>query len=235
MKPPIRVFIGYDQREAIAYHVCCQSILSRARAPVAFYPLALNLFSSDYLETHTDGSNAFIYSRFLIPWLCNFQGRAIYIDSDVLVRGDIWELWDKSPQMFVGASVVKHDYQTKHPTKYLGARNDDYPRKNWSSVIVWNCNYFPNRVLSPEFVAKQAGSYLHRFSWLKDNQIGDLPVEWNKLVSEQELSDEDRLRHFTIGTPCFEGYEKQEGAGEWFNELDAAMAPYAKSRQYVAA
>lgn len=220
-----RVFLGYDEREAVAYHVCAQSLIDNSERPLAIYPLSLNLFSKAYTELHKDGSNAFIYSRFLVPWLCRFKGHAIYMDSDVLVRGDIGELWDSAPKMYCGAAVVKHDYKTKHPVKYLGAKNDDYPRKNWSSVIFWNCNYSPNRLLTPDFVSKQTGVYLHRFQWLEDRQIGGLPEAWNRLVMEQPVMPEDKLLHFTIGAPCFKGYEGQEGAQEWRDTLKRAMRP----------
>lgn len=218
----IDIFIGYDEREAVAYHVCCQSILSRASEPVRFTPLALNLLRG-YQENHHDGSNAFIYSRFLVPWLCGFNGWAIYLDGDMIVREDIAQLW-KRRLTHVGALVVKHDYKTKYPVKYLGSKNEDYPRKNWSSVILWNCDYYPNRILSPEFVAKQSGSYLHRFEWLTDQQLGELPPTWNHLTMEYEPNGA-KLLHFTVGTPCFEGYENQEGADEWRAEYRKATAP----------
>ena len=179
---PIPIFVGYDPREAIAYHTCVNSIIRHASKPVAIVPLALNLFE-DYTETHTDGSNQFIYSRFLVPHLMGYIGHAIFIDGDMIVRGDIVELWnmrglDKDVQ------VVKHNYQTRMPVKYLGAKNEDYPRKNWSSVILWNCASFPNRKLTPDFIQQSTGSELHRFSWLDDERIGELPPEWNWLPDE---------------------------------------------------
>ena len=134
---PIPIFVGYDPREAIAYHTCANSIIRQASQPVAIIPLALNLFT-DYTETHTDGSNHFIYSRFLVPHLMNYTGHAIFIDGDMIVRGDIAELWNMR-QYNVDVQVVKHDYKTRMTEKYLGSRNEDYPRKNWSSVILWNC------------------------------------------------------------------------------------------------
>ena len=191
--------------------------------PVEIRPLALNLLPH-YTEKHTDGSNAFIYSRFLIPWLYGFSGSAIWLDGDMLVRGDLAELWkQRRPDM--GVQVVKHDYKTKHPVKYLGNRNEDYPRKNWSSVILWNNGYFPNRMLTPEFVEKAPGSYLHRFSWLKDEQIGDLPAEWNHLCMEYERNPDARLYHYTVGIPAFDEYNAQEGADEWRQTLTQALAP----------
>ncbi len=129
----IPVYVGYDPREAIAFHTCANSIIRHASKPVAIIPVALNLFR-DYEETHTDGSNHFIYTRFLVPHLQEYTGWAIFIDGDMIVRDDIVKLWElQNPYMDV--MVVKHDYQTRMPVKYLGAKNEDYPRKNWSSVI----------------------------------------------------------------------------------------------------
>jgi lipopolysaccharide biosynthesis glycosyltransferase len=149
---PIPIFIGYDPREAIAFHTCVNSIIRHASQPVSIMPLALNNFG-DYTETHTDGSNQFIYSRFLVPHLMGYSGHAIFIDGDMILRGDIADLWamrslDKDVQ------VVKHDYKTKMTTKYLGSKNEDYPRKNWSSVMIFNCNNYPTRKLTPEYIQK---------------------------------------------------------------------------------
>jgi hypothetical protein len=204
MSDEIRVFVGYDPREAVAYHVCCQSIIQNTKAQVAFYPVR---------GERRDGSNDFIYSRFLVPSLCGFRGRAIFLDGDMIVRADIAELWGMD-LAYVGARVVKHDYQTKHPIKYLGNKNEDYPRKNWSSVILWNCGFFPNRFLTPDNVAKKPGSFLHRFSWLPDEQIGELPREWNRLVLEEPITSGDKIRHYTIGTPCFDEYSASDQ--EWW-------------------
>jgi hypothetical protein len=211
----IRVFLGYDPREAAAYYVCQQSILEHTKAEVSFHAVR---------GERRDGSNTFTYERFLVPHRCGFSGIAIFLDGDMLVRSDIAEL-AKLARLDKACAVVKRDYRTKHPTKYLGAKNEDYPKKNWSSVVVWNCGYFPNRVLTPEFVAKHDGAYLHRFGWLKDEQIGDLPVEWNRLVLEQEIEDDDNLRHFTIGTPCFAEYADSPGANEWFATFNRALEP----------
>ncbi len=221
---PVRVFIGYDSREAIAYHVCVQSLIEKSSVPLEIHPLALNNMERFYAEQHKDGSNAFIYSRFLVPYLCGFAGYAIFLDGDMLVRGDIAELWNyRRPDR--GAQVVCHDYRTRFPVKYLGAPNEDYPRKNWSSVILWNCGYYPNRRLTPEFVTAQPGSYLHRFQWLNDNQIDPLPSAWNHLTMELDPRPDSKLYHYTVGTPCFKGYEEQEGAQEWFDTRDRLMEP----------
>jgi len=212
----IPVYVGYDPREAIAYHTCVNSIIRNSSRPVSIIPVALNLFK-DYTETHTDGSNHFIYTRFLVPHLQDYQGHAIFIDGDMIVRGDIAELWDlRDPERSV--QVVKHNYKTRMPVKYLGAKNEDYPRKNWSSVILWNCSSFSNRKLTPEFVQHATGSELHRFSWLDDERIGELPREWNWLPDEYGPNADAKLLHYTLGTPCFHEFADTPQGVEWHRE-----------------
>ena len=213
---PIPIFIGYDPREAVAYHTCANSIIRQASQPVAIIPLALNLFS-DYQETHTDGSNQFIYSRFLVPHLMGYTGHAIFIDGDMIVRGDIVELWEQRNSYF-DVQVVKHDYQTKMTEKYLGAKNENYPRKNWSSVILWNCGSYPNRRLTPEFIQKSTGAQLHRFTWIDDERIGELPPEWNWLPDEYGPNLNAKLLHYTLGTPCFHEFATTPQGDEWHRE-----------------
>jgi lipopolysaccharide biosynthesis glycosyltransferase len=209
----IRIAIGWDPRETVAYHTFCQSIIDNATAPLAFTPLALNTFP-DYSETHTDGSNAFIYSRFLTPSLFNFEGWAIFADGDMICRDDIAKLWalrNDSKALL----CVKHDYKTKQGKKYLGNANVDYPRKNWSSMVLWNCAHPAHRILTPKFVGSQTGAFLHRFKWLDDSQIGEIPREWNWLATEYPDHPGARLIHYTLGTPCFKDYQDSEMAKDW--------------------
>jgi hypothetical protein len=114
--------------------------------------------------------------------------------------------------------VVKHDYKTRMPVKYLGSPNEDYPRKNWSSVILWNCSSFPNRKLTPEFVQRSTGSELHRFSWLDDQRIGELPPEWNWLPDEYGPNPDAKLLHYTLGAPCFHEFADTPMGNEWHRE-----------------
>lgn len=209
----ITLVVGFDQREAVAYHTFCQSVLEKSSLPMLFIPLAENTLVG-YKETHTDGSNKFIYSRFLTPYLCNFEGWAIFADGDMVCQTDIKQLWDLRDDS-KAVQVVQHDYQTKAHKKYLGNKNENYPRKNWSSVILWNCGHPAHRVLTPEFIQKQTGAYLHRFSWLSDAQIGALPREWNWLAIEYEDNPQARLVHFTLGTPCFKDYADTAMADIW--------------------
>jgi len=212
----IPIFIGYDPREAIAYHTCANSIIRHASQPVTIVPLALNLLD-DYCETHTDGSNHFIYSRFLVPHLMEFAGHAIFMDGDMIVCGDIAELWDMRDP-YKDVQVVKHDYKTRMTTKYLGSKNEDYPRKNWSSVILWNCNSFPNRQLTPDYVAAKTGAHLHRFAWIDDARIGELPAEWNWLPDEYGPNPAAKLLHYTLGTPCFHEFADTPQGDVWHRE-----------------
>jgi hypothetical protein len=179
IKPPIRVFCGYDPRERHGFHAFIQSLIDHASVEVAIIPLC---------GEQRDGTNTFIYERFLVPYHCGFKGSAIFLDgSDMLMRADIVELAalqdpDKAVQ------VVRHNYKTTSPRKYIGtsmeADNQDYPRKNWSSVVIWNCEHPRNKILTPEYVAKATGSHLHRFEWLDESLIGGLPSWWNVLIGE---------------------------------------------------
>jgi hypothetical protein len=228
MEFPVPVCLGYDHREAAAYHVACQSILEHATVPVSFIPLALNTLKG-YEENHEDGSNLFVYSRFLVPWLMGWKGCAIYMDSDVLVRDDIAKLWALR-RHDLGLQVVKHDYKTKHALKYLGtpmeSPNEDYPMKNQSSVMLFSCSFLENRKLTPEFVARAPGSFLHRFEWLSPNRVGELPKEWNHLVGEYPPNPDAKLLHHTLGSPALGGsHRDQEGADEWHRTLRNALAP----------
>jgi lipopolysaccharide biosynthesis glycosyltransferase len=213
---PIPIFIGYDPREAVAYHTCANSIIRHASKPVAIIPLALNLIE-DYTETHTDGSNQFIYSRFLVPHLMDYTGHAIFIDGDMIVRSDIAELWQWRHKQY-DVQVVKHNYETCMTEKYLGSKNENYPRKNWSSVIIWNCESPANKQLTPEFVQRSTGAELHRFTWIRDEQIGDLPAEWNWLPDEYGPNINADLLHYTLGAPCFHDFATTPMADEWHRE-----------------
>ena len=213
----ISIVVGFDQVEAIAYHVFCQSVIDKASLPVQFLPLAFNTLNV-YKETHQDGSNKFIYSRFLTPYLMQYTGWAIFADGDMVCKSDIKELWDLRDEA-KAVMVVKHNYVTKTATKYLGNKNENYPRKNWSSLVLWNCSHSANKILTPEFIQASPGSFLHRFSWLDDKLIGELPLTWNWLVTEYEDNPDAKLLHYTLGTPCFEEYSNTAMAEAWKNSL----------------
>lgn len=216
MMRPIPIFIGYDPREAIAYHTCVNSIIRLSSVPVSITPLALNNFK-DYTETHTDGSNQFIYSRFLVPHLMGYSGQGIFMDGDMILRADIAELWALR-DMTKDVQVVMHDYKTKMKTKYLGSKNEDYPKKNWSSVMIFNCQGMPTKKLTPEYIQKSTGAHLHRFEWTTEDRVGELPKEWNWLPDEYGPNPDAKLLHYTLGTPCFHEFATTPMADEWHRE-----------------
>ena len=220
----INLYVGFDPREAVAYHVFSQSVIENSSAPVAIHPLALHMLK-DYSETHKDGSNAFIYSRFLIPHLQSYNGWAIFCDGDMACLGDISKLWDMRDET-KAVMVVKHNYRSKQKRKYIGTtmetHNADYPRKNWSSVMLWNCSHPSNALLTPHYVMASPGSTLHQFKHLGDEEIGELPKEWNHLVTEQEPNEQAKLLHYTLGVAGIEHYENCERAQDW-HDAHAAM------------
>ena len=167
-----------------------------------------------YEENHTDGSNKFVYSRFLTPFLLGYSGWAIFADGDMICQSDIAELWalrDESKAVM----VVKHDYLTKKNSKYLGNKNENYPRKNWSSLVLWNCGHIKNKILTPKFIQSCSGAFLHRFSWLSDDLIGGIPITWNWLAIEYPENEDAELVHYTLGTPCFRNYSKTSMSEIW--------------------
>jgi len=208
----IQLFVGTDEREAIGLHVFNHSVWSRASQPVSITPI----------QGVTDGTNAFTLARFLIPYHMGYNGFAIWMDgSDMLCLADIAELWAlRNP--FYALQVVKHDYKTRWPTKYLGQKNLDYPRKNWSSLMMINCAHFAwrNRI-TPENISEMSGSTLHRFDFLKDEYIGALPKQWNYLCAEPNQEGPAKIAHFTIGLPIW--YSDTEYANEWRKEQKKSM------------
>jgi hypothetical protein len=218
----IRIFAGYDAREAVGYHVFCSSVIRNSTDPVAIHPLGLSLLRG-YREKHIDGTNDFIYSRFLVPWLCSYEGWALFCDgADMLCRDDIGKLWDLKDSRHA-IQVVQHSYTTTNPIKYKGTIleniNQSYPKKNWSSVMLMNCEKL--KMLTPKFVEKQAGSFLHRLEFT--DEVGSLPETWNHLVGEQGFDPEAQLAHFTLGIPSFSYYKKCDYADEWREELSYVM------------
>ena len=214
MPAKINIYVGFDQKEAVAYHVFCQSLIDNSSLPLKISPIALKNLQQ-YDEKHTDRSNDFVYSRFLIPFLNNFNGWALFVDGDMICQSDIKELFDLRDDS-KAVMVVKHNYETKQEKKYLGNINENYPRKNWSSVILWNCNHSKHKILTPTFVSEQTGKFLHRFSWLEDKDIGELPLEWNWLAIEYEDNTKAKIIHYTLGTPCFSDYKNTAMAEIWY-------------------
>lgn len=215
----IRVFLGYDPKEAAGYHVCSHSIITRATKPVSIQPIALNQL--DWKRTNTNdkpGATDFSFARFLVPYLCDYQGYAIFLDgADMLVMDDIAKLWDMRDNYSAVQCVQIPKYEV-HREKMWGQRNEWYPRKQWSAVTLWNCGHYHNRVLTPEYVAQATGAELHRFSWLDDSRIGSLPLTWNHLVDYVPRETMPSLLHFTDGLPSVYDYKDEEAVDKWYEE-----------------
>lgn len=223
-KNVIKVFIGFDQVESIAWHTFAHSIFKRSSQPVAIIPLYLNNLKKIYTrERDPKQSNEFSFTRFLVPYLSNYEGYAIFFDSDMLLRDDIakiFEAIEKNPGKAV--YVVQHNYVPKDTTKYLGTTQYPYPRKNWSSVVLWNCAHPSNQKVTPEFVNTASAMELHRFLWLQDEEIGKLDVRWNWLVGEYSNPPEDvKNVHWTVGGPYFKEYENVDFSDEWVKEYES--------------
>lgn len=214
------VFTGYDAREAVGWHVFTQSVMDRASTPVSFHPLQRRHNAAP------QGSNDFTFSRFLIPHMMGWTGSAIFVDGcDMLCRADIAQLEAlRNPHMAV--QVVKHQYETKHPIKYVGTPlecgNGDYVRKNWASVMLINCFHMSWRSVTPDTVWKMKPLELLGLRFIPDDRIGDLPPEWNWLADEYGYNADAKLLHWTAGIPAMPAYREAPHAGEWFKNCEAA-------------
>ena len=216
-----KIFIGFDQREACAYHTFVQSLINHSSIPLDITPLCLKSLAG-YKELHRDGGNDFVYSRFLSPFLNNFDGWAIYADGDMVCQADILELL-KLKDDSKAVMVAKHNYQTKQTKKYFNNKNENYPKKNWSSVILWNCSHPKHKILTPEFIQNQSGKFLHRFSWLNEDEIGEIPLEWNWLALEYPENKEAKIIHYTLGTPCLKEYKDTNMSDIWYDSYNKSQ------------
>jgi hypothetical protein len=225
----IRVFIGYDPREAVAFGVLAHSIHRRASLPVSITPVMLSQLGSVYRRDRSPlQSTDFSFSRFLTPWLNDYEGWALFMDCDMLMLDDIARLWALRDERYA-VQVVKHDHVPKEEVKFLGAVQTRYQKKNWSSVMLINCARC--RALTPDYVNSATGLELHQFKWLGDDgAIGSLPARWNHLVGFDTPRPDAALVHYTIGGPYFDQYRDCEYAREWFAERDDMLAVEARPK-----
>ena len=218
----LRVYVGYDTREDIAYQVCKHSIQTKS-PDVDVRPLKQQeLRDAGWYKRPIDklASTEFTFTRFLVPELAGFKGWAVFMDCDMILTTDIKELFDQADDKYA-VMCVKHDYTPKEGTKMDGQKQTVYPRKNWSSVMLFNCGHPSNATLTQDLVNEPEinGAYLHRFSWLKDEEIGELDHTWNYLVGWYNDIETPKLIHYTEGGPWFENYRDCEFADLWKNEL----------------
>ena len=215
------IHIGFDPREAVAFDTLAHSIQRRASIPVSIKPLVQKDLRDARLYTRERGpteSTEFSLTRFLVPALAGYRGWSLFMDCDMLCRADIAELFAQR-QADKAVLVVKHDYVPKTQRKFLDQVQTKYERKNWSSLMLFNNERC--RALTPQYVSSASGLELHRFKWVDDELIGELPKEGNWLVTEYDYNPNAKIVHYTLGGPWFDAYRECEYAAEWFAERDS--------------
>ena len=220
----LNVYIGYDSKEDIAYRVCKYSILKRSRSNIKITSLKLyELIAKNLYKRDIDplASTEFTYSRFLVPALNNYNGWAIFCDCDFIFFEDIANIL-KNIDQSKAVYCVQHDYTPKEKHKMDGQKQTIYPRKNWSSFILFNCSHPSNKKLSLDLVNSETGSFLHQFKWLEDHEIGSLDERWNWLEGWTSNHNDKKpfAVHYTRGGPWFDEWQDVEFASEWTKERD---------------
>ena len=222
------IYVGYDTREDIAYQVSKFSILQRSKN-VSVIPLKLDDLKEKGLYWRGEdklGSTEFTFSRFLVPELNDYKGWALFCDCDIIFLEDINNLFNLKDDKYA-VMCVQHDYTPKEETKMDGKQQTLYPRKNWSSLVLWNCGHRSNQKISRELInnPETTGKYLHRFSWLKDEEIGAIPHYWNWLVGwyKEPNDGSPKAIHYTEGGPWFENYRDCDYHQKWKDLLFKMM------------
>jgi hypothetical protein len=221
----MKIFVGWDSREEDAYKVCVHTIKKHASKDVEIIPLKRDELIKDGLYTRDEGGNVsteFAYTRFFTPYLAGYKGWALFIDCDFLFTRDVAELFSLADPQYA-VMCVQHDYTPSAAIKMDGQKQVAYPRKNWSSCVLWNCGHPANAIITPDIVNTETGAFLHRFQWLSDNLIGELPLEWNWLEGEYEKPDEiPAVIHYTNGGAWFKECQDVDYAQEWLDALQEA-------------
>ena len=226
--PPFPIFVGWDSREDIAYRVCRHSIEARASVPVEVIPIKQEVLRGRGLYTRTRdplAATEFTYTRFFVPHLTGYRGWALFCDCDFLFLADIKRLIDLIDDRYA-VMCVQHDHRPPESWKMDGRQQTLYPRKNWSSMVLYNCGHPDNAVLTPDQINRQTGAFLHRFQWLDDAVIGAVPETWNWLEGWCRRPDDGHpdVVHFTRGGPWFDDWKDVEFAELWLAEERALGA-----------
>src|SRR5690242_15404045 len=219
-----KIFVGYDSREDIAWQVCRHSIVRHSGEQVQVIPLRQNVLRELglYTRPHDLGaSTEFSLTRFLTSHLAANSGWAIFCDCYFLFTTDVCSvLKDLDPSKAV--YCVQHDYTPQYKVKMDGKVQVPYPRKNWSSFMIFNCDHPDVQDLTPEVVNRASPAFLHRFEWVRDPKgLGALDMDWNFLVGEYAKPDTiPRVLHYTVGGPWFADWQTCDYADLWLNERD---------------
>ena len=185
------------------------------------------VISATVSELHEAQAVRFTKPSTLQGWLYVvgiLAGFVAFIYTSIIFLNDVKELFDQVDDKYA-VMCVKHDYTPKEGTKMDGQKQTIYPRKNWSSVMLFNCGHPSNARLTQDMVNDPEinGAYLHRFSWLKDEEVGELEHTWNYLVGVYDDIEKPNLIHYTEGGPWFENYRNCEFAQEWKDNLYQMM------------
>lgn len=210
------VYVGYDSRLDDVYNVCRHSILKNSNVNVI--PIKQQILRNNGIYNRPideQGSTEFTLTRFLVPFLNNYSGWSLFCDCDFLWTVDIKEVFQYCDDSYA-VMVVKHDYKPKTITKMDGKMQHTYPKKNWSSLMLFNNNKCS--MLTSDVVNSESASYLHQFKWIGDNQIGTLPNEYNYLVGYD--TGTFKALHYTDGGPWFKEYENCEHNELWNKEYE---------------
>jgi lipopolysaccharide biosynthesis glycosyltransferase len=204
------IYVGYDWNQDVAFNVCKESILKYSSIATNVHRINCNTVNGYKREADPLASTPFTYARFYVPFLNNFKGVSLFCDGDFLFLEDIKGLFEKFNPTYA-VQVVKHDYTPTNAIKMNDKIQTIYPRKNWSSLILWNNEHPKNKQLNLELLNKSTGSFLHQFKWLEDNEIGSISHEWNWLVGwyQENETQKPKALHFTEGGPWLKPAENK--------------------------
>jgi len=218
----LRIFIGWGSRQAECADVLAYSLRKHTTIPLDIRYLKLAELDFDRPWDPLQ-STEFTYTRFLVPHLCDFRGKAIFMDSDMLCLGDIAEL-DALDMSDYALRVVKHNHAPTETVKMDGRVQTRYRRKNWSSLMIMDCAALTH--WTKNAVETQPGRYLHQFHDIPDARIGDIPPTWNVL---DRIDEKTKLVHYTAGGPWFEQCRDHPFGATWFAYRDAYYAEHGGS------
>lgn len=232
----LKIYIGWDPNEARSFNVCEHSLKRLASKPAECTPLIQSalrrsgLYRRTTLRDGTDWidqkpfSSEFAFTRFLIPALNHYRGWALFCDCDFLFREDVAKLFDLADDRYAVMCVKRH-LDVEKGTKKQGAVQENYPCKNWSSLVLWNCGHPANERLTVDDASTKPGSWLHQFKWLFEHEIGELPIRWNWLEGYSPMEIKPSAVHYTRGAPWMDGYATASYADEWFAAEEALKMP----------
>jgi len=214
----LKIFIGWDSKEDAAYQACKKSLQLHSSMPLNIIPIKQQELRQKNVYTRKKdplSSTEFTFTRFLVPQLNNWSGWALYIDCDFIFLDDVKKLFDQADDRYA-LMCAQHNYEPTSKLKMNGKNQHIYPRKNWSSAILFNCSHPSHKQIEVNNETKD-GKWFHRFGWLDDSEIGRISHEWNWLVGWYREPEDGipKALHYTEGGPWFEEYKDCEYSEEY--------------------